>query len=201
MKKSVAVLLVVSFLLGVLCCAPLSAHAEEEKYVEQFPDGSRIETTSIIGREPADPDDPNPGVDEEYHGESGKNEVTRTLTRVYYDAGNHADWKAVLTATFRVGRLRAICVDYAAKHKIYDSAWRCNGVNMKETGNPCTAVYSFSCTVGGITVKTVETTLQLACDRKGNVTESAPKDVLDLNALQKWLSALRLYLQRIFRFL
>ena len=199
MNKAVSPGIFLCLLIAALFCFSASARAGGETTVETFADGSRIETTMEIGYTFYDPDDPNPGTDEWYH-ESTDRDIKRTLTRIYYDADNHADWKAVLSATFRVGVLRARCINYETKFKIYDDAWRRPETNVVFEANTCAATFTFRCFAGGVAVKTVETTLQMTCDRKGNVTTDAPKESLSLTALRQWLRALRNRLQLLFRF-
>lgn len=190
MKRGTAFLLVCCLLCG-LCCLPAAAD-DESNTVQYFEDGSRLVTTIL----PGCVDD---GVG--WHNESmegGGNCVTRSMTRIYYDADNHADWKVVLTATFRPGLLRAVCVDYETKYKIYDHAWYCADTRAEKRANTCKAVFTLCLTAAGAVVHTTDVTLQLVCDRKGNVTAEPQKNALDLGALRRWLLSLRRFFVRFF---
>lgn len=190
MKRGTAFLLVLCLLCG-FCCLPAAAD-DAFNTVQYFEDGSRLVTTIFPGR-----------VDDDigWHDESaegGGNRVTRSMTRIYYDADNHADWKVVLTATFRLGLLRAVCVDFETKYKIYDHAWYCANTRADMHENTCKAVFTLCLTAAGAVVYTTDVMLQLVCDRKGNVTAEPQKNALDLGALRRWLLSLRRFFARFF---
>ena len=190
MKRGTAFLLVLCLLCG-LCCLPAAAD-DAFNTVQYFEDGSRLVTTIFPGC-----------VDDDvgWHNESaegGGNRVTRSMTRIYYDADNHADWKVVLTATFRLGLLRAVCVDFETKYKIYDHAWYCANTRADMHENTCKAVFTLCLTAAGAVVHTTNVTLQLVCDRKGNVTAEPQKNALDLGVLRRWLLSLLQFFARFF---
>ena len=192
MKRITAILLSCCLLCGLCCRVPASAANDESNTVQYFDDGSRIVTTIFPGRV-----DDDTGWHSETMEGSG-NRITRSMTRIYYDADNHADWKVILTATFRLGLLRAVCVDYETKYKIYDHAWFCANTRAEMNANVCKAVFTLCLTAAGAVVHTTDVTLQLACDRKGNVTAEPQENALDLGVLLRRLEALRRFLTRFF---
>lgn len=200
MRKPTSIFLCACLLIGALFCMPLRSHAESEFPVEYLEDGGRIETTIEDNWNSYEIDHPDGGVDMGFHDESDNRYtyIRRTLTRIYYDANNHADWKAVLYAEFKVGGLWAVCTDWGTYSIIYDDAWQRSNPKVNCKRNSCAATFIFTCRSSGVVIKTVETTLQLTCDRKGNVTAGPQEQALNLNGLQRWLAALQAFFRRFF---
>lgn len=200
MRKPTSIFLCACLLIGALFCMPLRSHAESEFPVEYLEDGGRIETTIEDNWNSYEIDHPSDFVDMGFHDETGSRYtyIKRTLTRFYYDADNHADWKAVLFAEFKIGGLRAVCTDWGAYSIIYDDAWQRSNLKVNCKRNSCAATFIFTCRSSGVVIKTVETTLQLTCDRKGNVTAGPQEQALNLNGLQRWLNALQAFFRRFF---
>ena len=200
MRNDTAIFLCACLLFGVCCFAPNTAHAESESPVEYPEDGGRIETTIEDNWNSFAIDHPSDFVDLGFHDETDSRYtyIKRTLTRFYYDADNHADWKAVLFAEFKVGGLRAVCTDWGTYSIIYDDAWQSSTPKVNCKRNTCAATFTFTCRSSGVVIRTVETTLQLTCDRKGNVTAGPQEQALNLNGLQRWLAALQAFFRRFF---
>ena len=191
----------VSFLLAaVLLCTLIFGTAARAANDPQptLPDDGHIETTLITGVLP--PDDPTGMIDEEYHDESAQpNTTTKTLLHRYYDADGNLDWMVALTATFRYTGLSARCTEVRKTCRIYDSAWRLNSSNAAKSANHASAVFTLACTVTGVTVKTVDTALDLYCDRGGTVSSEPLPAGLTLSFLSQWLNTVRALLRRLFQ--
>ena len=194
MKRRLSFLFTLALVCALLCGTPTRAAAAD---AEPFDDGGRIETEVISGYLP--PDDPSGTGDEEYHNESAEeNTVQKTLVRKYYDADGNLDWLVALTATFRYTGLGASCTAVSRTCRVYDNAWRLTASNVTKSGNHAAATFTLSCAVTGVPVKTVDTALDLYCDRSGTVSTEPLSAGLTLSFLQRWLAAVQALLRRLF---
>lgn len=189
-----------SFLLAaVLLCTLIFGTAARAADDSQptLPDDGHIETTLITGVLP--PDDPTGMIDEEYHDESTQpNTTTKTLLHRYYDAAGNLDWMVALTATFRYTGLSARCTAVKKTCRIYDNAWRLTASDVTKDANHAAASFTLACVVTGVAVKTVDTALNLYCDRSGAVSGEPLPAGWSFSFLTRWLDAVRLLLRRLF---
>ena len=99
----------------------------------------------------------------------GTRTVTKTKYVNYYDSNGTLLWTASLTATFTWNRQQATCTS-ATRHSVtYDRDWSVSSTHVVKEGNSATVRFTANQTKLGVPLKTIERTLTLTCDTKGNV--------------------------------
>ena len=193
MKRRLSFLFTLALVCALLCGTPTRAAAAD---AEPFDDGGRIETEVRSGS--FVPELSAGAVDEEHSESAETRTVQKTLVRRYYDADGNLDWLVALTATFRYTGVSARCTEAYARSRVYDNAWRLTASNVTKSGNHAAATFTLSCAVTGVPVKTVDTALDLYCDRSGTVSTEPLSAGLTLSFLQRWLAAVQALLRRLF---
>ena len=178
MKKIVCVLLC-GVLLGVFVLPAFGASVPEQR--ETLADGSYF-VTVVSDKSP---------VDEEIASDDtgltglinrlvqflrqliqlmrGTRTVTKTKYVNYYDSNGTLLWTASLTATFTYNRQQATCTSATCHSVTYDRDWSVAFSHVEKEGNSATVRFTARQTKLGVPLKTIERTLTLTCDTKGNV--------------------------------
>lgn len=95
--------------------------------------------------------------------------VSKTKYARYYDADGILLWSVYLTAGFSYDGKKAECVSASVSYQTFDSDWKMLSSASAKDGATATGAFSVRQYKLGVPLKTVEKTLTLTCDEKGNV--------------------------------
>jgi hypothetical protein len=70
----------------------------------------------------------------------------------YYDSNSELAWDVDIHATFIYDGNTAMCITSSADYSIYKSNWTCQAFSYNHSGNTATVGYTFSNSIGGITI-------------------------------------------------
>ncbi|MBQ6864867.1 MAG: hypothetical protein IJO14_11585 [Clostridia bacterium] len=100
----------------------------------------------------------------------GKEEVTKSKYIYYYSSDSKLLWCAKLTGRFLLSSDSAECIDVAFDFESYDSNWSISDYNCKKDAATAQVTFYVVQKSLGVKLQTIEKTLQLTCDKNGNVT-------------------------------
>ncbi|MBQ9945023.1 MAG: hypothetical protein IJO68_00690 [Clostridia bacterium] len=169
MKKTVS--LILSLLLAVGFVFPVFSFAEHRPEKEIFEDGSYIETVCLV-KESSSADFFSRLMDFfrrliEFF--TGQRTVTKTKYVSYYSSEDELLWTASLKAEFVYSDKKAICTDSKFGIDIYDSDWVLLSSENTEDNDKATAEFTVQQYKLGVPLKTINRSITLICDTKGNV--------------------------------
>lgn len=155
MKRNFITSLIVSLVMLIGCFAiPMSASASEEPTTivstEYFEDGSYIVTTLTLPNSKTRSSKP----------------ASKTTT---YNENGTALWSYTLSATFTYDGNDSKCTSVSDSYTIYDSNWYKYSGSCGKDGNYASGTIVMKKKVLGVNVKTVTKSLNLSCDKYGNI--------------------------------
>ena len=138
----------------VLSLMPIHGHAAQtQQEIEYLDDGSYIVTTITESLSRAG------------------NTKTGTKTDQYYDSNGALQWTISVTGTFSYDGSSSTCTNVTGSTSITDTAsWRLVSESTNRSGNTATYEATLGYKVLGITVRKETHTLNLSCDKNGNLS-------------------------------
>lgn len=147
MKRIFSLCLVVALLLAAFPCSALAAEAPlTGDNTVYFSDGSYI-VTEIK----------NPNA----------RDATQSKTDTYYNSNGVAEWKIILTGTFRYNGTVATCTGASCEVEIYDNSWYLVSKSADYELATASCQVTLGKKVAGITVDTPSFELSLTCIKYG----------------------------------
>lgn len=152
MRKSIALLLIFTFLFSYLPVASNAVDGYQNKNIIVFEDGSYI----VIQ------------MDELSSRAASTKSGSKTYN--YYDASDNLEWQAKLSASFTYDGVTSSCTSASCTVTTYDSKWYEISNSTTRSGNTATTALTMGKKFLGITVSKPEYTLTLTCDKDGNLS-------------------------------
>lgn len=156
MKRNFITSLIVSLVMLIGCCAiPMSASASEEPTTivstEYFEDGSYIVTTLTLPNNKA------------------RSTKPASKTSTARNSSGTALWSYTLSATFTYDGNDSKCTSVSDSYTIYDSNWYKHSSSCGKDGNYAFGTIVMKKKTLGVVVDTVTKSLNLSCDKYGNI--------------------------------
>lgn len=151
MKKVLSALLVVALMLGSFSVAQASNDAVVD--ITYYDDDSYVITTI------------------NYAAARSASTITGSKTSTYYRSDGIKAFSLTVYGTFSYdGTSQAVCTNASYSHNIYQNDWSLKSASATKSGNTATATGTFIRKELGITVDTKTRTVNLSCDRSGNLS-------------------------------
>ena len=99
----------------------------------------------------------------------GQRTVTKSKYLNYYASDGELLWTAELKAEFVYSERSAVCASAVFSMELYDTDWSLLSHECSKEGNTATASFSVRQTKLLVPLKTIEKTMTLSCDTRGNV--------------------------------
>lgn len=152
MGRIVSILLVVALLLAF----PVQVFAADSNgkttEIIHFEDGSSVTIELVVLEERA----------------AYTKRATKTYT--YRNSLGNAEWSAELIGSFRYDGETATCMSSICNVSISNTNWYVISKSATESGNTAKASLKMGCRSASITTQTKSLSMQIACDRNGNIT-------------------------------
>ena len=157
MKRTVILLLIVTFLLLSITATTYAASDTSSVNIEYYEDGSYLKT--IIESETISP-----------YISLLSTTVTKTKTTKFYDANNVAKWYVKVTGTFTYGAGTSKCTSSSVTAGSYVSTWKIMSKSATKSVNTATAKATAKQYYNGTVIKTINKTVSLKCSPTGTFT-------------------------------
>ncbi len=95
--------------------------------------------------------------------------VKKTKYANYYSSEGESLWSVYLTAEFTYNGKKAVCTDSSIACTIVDRDWKMLASSSREQDNTAVGNYIMKQRKMGVSLKEIEGTLSLTCDKNGNV--------------------------------
>lgn len=156
MKKFLTLLLSLSFIFSFsnLCFSETVSDVERQVSYTYFEDGSYF--VSVISDE------------NNSQQTRSSTTVTKSKTSTYYSSNDTALWYVKVTGEFTYGNGTAICNSTNVSAGSYVSVWTVSNKSASKTGSSATAKATGKLYQSGMLVTTINKTVTLTCDSKGN---------------------------------